>query len=127
MGVSARVVSVSGIFVILGIAAAAQAQSWSPPSDAERCPSKWGAGDQRGAANRLTPQKVLEAAKLIHSGKVYHIGQVYEAGMPLVGNRHFKLTIPGLPTGYPPRGKNQSVGNDEMFSGEMGQESRPAQ
>ena len=84
-------------------------------------PSEWGPDDQRGAANRLTPEKVVEAAKLIQSGKVYHMGQVYEEGMPLVGKRHFKLTIPGLPTGYPPKGKNQAVGNDEMVSGEIGQ------
>ena len=84
-------------------------------------PSEWGPDDQRGAANRITPEKVLQAAKLIQGGKVYHLGQIYEAGMPLVGKRHFKLTIPGSPTHYPPSGKNQSVGNDEMFSGEIGQ------
>ena len=74
-------------------------------------PSEWGADDQRGAANRLTPAKVLEAKSLIKTGKVYQLGQVYEYGMPLPGKRHFKLTIPGLPT-YPPEGKNQGVGND---------------
>ena len=83
-------------------------------------PSEWGPDDQRGAANRITPEKVTEAAKLIKTGKVYHVGQVYEKGMPLLGQRHFKLTIPGLPTSYP-GGKNQVVGNDEMFSGEIGQ------
>ena len=83
-------------------------------------PSEWGADDQRGAANRLTPEKVIEAAQLIKTGKVYHVGQVYEKGMPLVGQRHFKLTIPGLPSSDPV-GKNQIVGNDEMFSGEIGQ------
>jgi hypothetical protein len=31
-------------------------------------PSKYGAGDQRGAANLLTPEKVLEANKLIQQG-----------------------------------------------------------
>lgn len=83
-------------------------------------PSEWGADDQRGAANRLTPAKVLEAKSLIKTGKVYQLGQVYEYGMPLPGKRHFKLTIPGLPT-YPPEGKNQGVGNDEMLSAEIGQ------
>ncbi len=83
-------------------------------------PSEWGADDQRGAANRLTPEKVIEAAGLIKTGKVYHVGQVYEKGMPLVGERHFKLTIPGLPSSGPVK-KNQIVGNDEMFSGEIGQ------
>jgi hypothetical protein len=31
-------------------------------------PSEWGPDDQRGAANRMTPQKVLEATRLIHTG-----------------------------------------------------------
>ena len=83
-------------------------------------PSEWGPDDQRGAANRITPEKVIEAAQLIKTGKVYHVGQVYEKGMPLAGQRHFKLTIPGLPSSDPV-GKNQLVGNDEMFSGEIGQ------
>ena len=90
------------------------------PIGPEWWPSEWGADDQRGAANRLTPEKVIEAAQLIKTGKVYHVGQVYEQGMPLVGERHFKLTIPGLPSSAP-TGKNQIVGNDEMFSGEIGQ------
>lgn len=90
------------------------------PIGPEWWPSEWGPDDQRGAANRLTPEKVIEAAQLIKTGKVYHVGQVYEQGMPLVGERHFKLTIPGLPSSAP-TGKNQIVGNDEMFSGEIGQ------
>src|SRR5207237_7027627 len=64
-------------------------------------PSEWGAADQRGAANRLTPQKVLEATRLVKDGKVYQLGHVYEHGMPLFGKRHFSLTIPGSPTGGP--------------------------
>jgi kynurenine formamidase len=83
-------------------------------------PSEWGAGDQRGAANRLTPAKVLQATKLIRSGKIYSLGRLYEHGMPLPGNRHFSLTIPGSPTGGP-EGKNRMVYHDEMFSGEIGQ------
>ncbi len=71
------------------------------PIGSQWWPSEWGADDERGAVNRITPEKIVEAAGLIKTGKVYHVGQVYEAGMPLVGNRHFKLTIPGLPTGYP--------------------------
>jgi hypothetical protein len=83
-------------------------------------PSEWGADDQRGAANRLTPQKAAEAARLIRSGKVYQLGHVYEYGMPLAGKRHFSLTIPGSPTGGPD-GENRIVYHDEMFSGEIGQ------
>jgi kynurenine formamidase len=83
-------------------------------------PSEWGPDDQRGAANRMTPQKVQAAAGLIRAGKVYQLGHVYEAGMPLAGKRHFSLTIPGSPTGGP-NGENRIVYHDEMFSGEIGQ------
>jgi kynurenine formamidase len=83
-------------------------------------PSEWGAGDQRGAANRMTAEKVLEAGRLIRTGKVYQLGRLYEHGMPLPGKRHFSLTIPGSPT-QGPTGKNQMVSHDEMFSGEIGQ------
>ena len=83
-------------------------------------PSEWGPNDQRGAANRLTPKKVLEAKSLITQGKTYQLGRLYEHGMPIPGKRHFSLTIPGLPTGGP-IGKNQMVSNDELISGEIGQ------
>ena len=37
------------LFVMMlfgGASAPALAQSWQPPTDAQRCPSRWGAGDQ---------------------------------------------------------------------------------
>src|SRR5262245_24908436 len=40
------------------------------PIGAKWWPSEWGPDDQRGAANRLTPQKVLEAKELITTGKI---------------------------------------------------------
>ena len=83
-------------------------------------PSEWGADDQRGAANRLTPDKVLQARDLIKQGRIYQLGRIYEHGMPIPGKRHFSLTIPGLPTGTP-SGTNQMVSNDELVSGEIGQ------
>jgi kynurenine formamidase len=83
-------------------------------------PSEWGPQDQRGAANRMTPDKVREAVRLIREGKVYQLGHTYEYGMPLMGKRHFSLVIPGSPTGGPD-GENRGVYHDEMFSGEIGQ------
>jgi kynurenine formamidase len=101
-------------------APAAQGDPPETPIGPRWWPSEWGPKDQRGAANRLTPARVLEAAKLIRTGKVYQLGRLYEHGMPLPGNRHFSLTIPGSPTGGP-SGKNRMVYHDEMFSGEIGQ------
>jgi kynurenine formamidase len=83
-------------------------------------PSEWGPKDQRGAANRVTPGRVVKAAGLIKEGRSFQLGRLYEHGMPVYGNRHFSLTIPGSPTGGP-FGKNKMVYHDEMFSGEIGQ------
>lgn len=89
-------------------------------ADEERLRSEWGAEDERGAANRITPVKVLEAMKLIREGRIYELGREYEAGMPLFPGRHFSLTIPGSPTGGP-FGINNLVYHDEMISGQLGQ------
>jgi len=59
--------------------------------------SRWNSTVNRangGAANRLTPVKVLGAAELITTGEVYALGRAYETGMPLVGNLHYSLRIP---------------------------------
>ena len=81
-------------------------------------PSRWGADDQRGAANRITPAKVLEAKGLITKGTVYQLGRVYEAGMPLPATRHFSLHIPQA---YVIQSKNEAIYHDEVISGELGQ------
>ena len=81
-------------------------------------PSRWGAEDQRGAANRLTPAKVLEAKALITKGGVYQLGRVYEAGMPMFGTRHYSIRIPQA---FRMPGKNEAVYHDDLVSGELGQ------
>jgi kynurenine formamidase len=89
------------------------------PVEAQRWyPSKWGAEDQRGAANRMTPAKTLEARDLIKQGMVYQLGRVYESGMPMFGTRHFSLRIPQA---FKIPGKNQATYHDELVSAELGQ------
>ncbi len=89
-------------------------------AQADSSASPWGPDDQRGAANRITPAKVLQATGLIEEGRIYELGRVYESGMPLFPGRHYSLTIPGSPTGGP-MGKNSVVYHDEMVSGQIGQ------
>jgi hypothetical protein len=76
---------------LVTFAQAANAQSSAGPLGTT---SEWGPDDERGAANRITPQKVLEATQLIEEGRIYELGRVYESGMPLFPGRHYSLTIP---------------------------------
>jgi kynurenine formamidase len=99
---------------------AAQAAPAPPDRAAAWWPSRWGPGDQAGASNWITPEKVLDAAKSIRDGKVYRLGRTYEAGMPLFGTRTFALTIPGSPTGGP-FGTNKVVYHDEFLAAQIGQ------
>ena len=107
-----RLVVIAGSLAIVTIAAVAWGQTdrWYP--------SRWGAADQRGAANRITPAKVLEAKNAIQKGTIYQLGHVYEAGMPMYGTRHFSIRIPQA---FTMPGKNQAVYHDEIISGELGQ------
>jgi kynurenine formamidase len=81
-------------------------------------PSRWGADDQRGSANLMSPQKVLEAASLIRTGKIYSLGRVYERDMPTFPARTFQLIIPSI---RKVNGENRQVWHDEFFVGEIGQ------
>jgi kynurenine formamidase len=81
----------------------------------------WGADDQAGASNWITPEKVLQAVGLVETGRVYELGQVYERKMPVFGDRTYSLVIPGGPTYNVPFGKNSLIGNDEFVCAEIGQ------
>ena len=85
----------------------------------QKLPTEWGPDDQKGAANRITPAKVIEAAKLISEGKIYELGQTYEASMPL-GGRNFNLHLI-TPPPIDQSNKHSSVFNMESFTGEIGQ------
>src|SRR3977135_179815 len=57
-------------------------QGWMPPPPEQRCPSVWGAADERGAANLQTAESVLAAARLIRDGKTYELGKVLDGTGP---------------------------------------------
>jgi kynurenine formamidase len=108
----------AGLGLVLFIGTSVSAQDWKPlPSD-RRCPSKWGAADERGAANLMTPETILKAVRLVKEGKIYELGRVLEPAMPLFGARKFNMyTLRTGPTGGP----NQLRGNEETVTTELGQ------
>ncbi len=102
---------------LAGILSTANAQSWTPPAEEDRCPSRWGAGDERGAANHMGPATVLRATRLIRSGEVIELGHVLHGSIPL-GNRHFELYP--KPTAVNPL-SNRRGSNEELIVTELGQ------
>ena len=96
----------------------ASAQAWKPPADSERCPSKWGAGDQRGSGNHMTPESVLKAARLIQTGKVFELGRVLNESMPMPAGRRFEVLTKR--TRNDP-GTNHRGSNEELVVAEIGQ------
>jgi kynurenine formamidase len=99
-------------------AVAAHAQSWMPAPESQRCPSKWGAGDERGSANHMKPASVLKAAKLIRTGEVIEIGHVLRPGIPLQATRQFNFHTKR--TAMNPEA-NQRGSNEELVTTELGQ------
>jgi len=102
----------------LGIASPVAAQSWRPPTESQRCPSKWGAGDERGAGNHMKPATVLRAAQLIKTGEVIELGHPLAQDMPIPGTRQFnvhtKRTFMNPPS-------NRRGSNEELLTSEIGQ------
>jgi kynurenine formamidase len=94
------------------------AESWQPPAPEQRCPSKWGADDERGAANHMSPATVLRAAQFIRTGQVFELGRVLESNMPLFGTRRFEVHTKR--TG-PVMGSNKRRSNEELVITELGQ------
>jgi kynurenine formamidase len=112
-----QVIAACAALVVAG-AAAAQTQSWRPPADNQRCPSRWGPADERGAANLLGPETVLRAARLIRTGEVIELGRVLRGSMPLSAGRRFQLDTKRT-TMNPQRNRRGS--NEEIVTTEIGQ------
>ena len=64
------------VAVLMLTASHAFTQPYQMPPESERCPSKWGAGDQRGSANWMKPETVLRATRLIKTGEHFELGAV---------------------------------------------------
>jgi kynurenine formamidase len=111
-------VIVFGLGLCLLASAAARAQSWQPPSDAQRCPSKWGAADERGSGNHMKPETVLRAARLIRTGETFELGRVLSGSMPFFGTRRFDVNLKRTVMNPQP---NRRGSNEEIVISEIGQ------
>jgi kynurenine formamidase len=98
--------------------APAQAQTWTVPSESQRCPSKWGAGDERGSANHMKPASVLKATQLIKTGEVIEIAHVLNDKMPFFGTRRFDVHVK---RSFMNDFSNRRGSNEEVVISEIGQ------
>jgi len=108
------------VAALLAIAGASlHAQTWQMPPDDQRCPSKWGAGDQRGSGNWMKPETVLRAAKLIRTGEVFELGALLSPDPKeafINAGRQFNIyTKPSLPV------PNNRQIQEELVVTELGQ------
>ncbi len=103
----------------LGLASfSVQAQSWTVPAPAQRCPSKWGANDERGSMNHQNTKSVMAAKNLIRTGEVIEMAHPLNAQMPFFGTRRFDV--------HPKRTfmndfSNRRGSNEELVVSEIGQ------
>lgn len=77
-------------------------QSIAATDDKAACePSEWGPQDQIGAANRVTPERTLEALKLVKKGESHPLGIVIDASTPAFPPRSLALQVvsPGQQNG----------------------------
>ena len=92
--------------------------SWTPPTEAQRCPSKWGPNDEKGSGNHMNPATVLRALQLVKTGEVIELAWPLRPDMPFPGGRMYNLTTKRTAAN---QGSNRRGGNEEMVVGEMGQ------
>src|SRR3984893_16951815 len=93
---------------LLGTVGTAGAQDWTK--------SKWGPNDEIGAANYMTPERVLKAASLVKTGNTYALGIPVDSKTPAYPPRTFKITVvqPGQ-AGNSGIGPNKATYNDDIL------------
>ena len=111
-----RLATMTSVLLLCVSSAAAQSRPAAVPE--QRCPSRWGAADERGAANHMKPETVLKAARLIQKGEVFELGRVLSESMPLNPGRRFEIVTKR--TRNDP-GANRRGSNEELVVSEIGQ------
>src|SRR5690606_31853272 len=86
-------------------------------------PSIYGAGDERGALNEITPLKIGQALRMLNPMtnknkplKVYNLGELMQPGIPAFGDRVYEQMVlpPALEPPY--TGENELNGMEERIT-----------
>ncbi len=104
---------VGALALVTALAASAQATQTAP-----WYPSKWGAKDEIGAANYLTPALALQAARLVKTGKVYSLGITVNTTTPAFPPRTCAIYIvqPGQTGSAEGLGNTHTTYNDDILN-----------
>ena len=108
-----RIGIVGALSLVTALAASAQATQSAP-----WYPSKWGAKDEIGAANYLTPAVALQAARLVKTGKVYSLGITVSTTTPAYPPRTCSIYIvqPGQTGSAEGLGNTHTTYNDDILN-----------
>src|SRR5919205_3327172 len=64
-----------------------------PTPDEPWWPSRYGAGDQLGTLNEITPAKVTAAARLVKAGRMFDLGRTLHADVPRFEGRYWQQML----------------------------------
>lgn len=107
----ANIAGLAGVLSTSGLSLHAQS------ADTSWYPSAYGANDEIGAANLLTPEVVMQAVKLVKTGKTYPLAVPIDKHLPAFRHRSFNLyNIQPGEQGGKTTGPNKFSFNDELVT-----------
>ena len=77
--------------------------------------SKWGRDDQKGNANLITDESVLNASSLIRKGKVYSLGITIDSNTPAYPPRSLSIQVVQPNQQFGAKAAPNSSYNDDIF------------
>lgn len=106
------------VLILLGILGLFNLTQIVPSAEAMEkwWPSRYGADDELGTLNEITPQKVVEAASVVGNGQVYSLGTEYGRESPGYPPRFWETTCLAHRI-LNPLGTNKFVWLEEEFTG----------
>jgi kynurenine formamidase len=115
---SAIALGLAGAVAVSASVLAQAPPSWTVPAEKDRCPSKWGAGDERGSGNHQKAAAVMKAVSLIKTGEIIELAHVLNDKMPFFGTRRFDVHVKRT---FMNAFSNRRGSNEELVVSEIGQ------